>query len=95
MGVLFGDMSKNRDISTIVESLQKGSIVNEAVCDAGLRGLEVRSMADQIQQTMLEHYSDAVDSRFEKMLQEDAADTAQLFHERKAVSVRKHDVKYC
>lgn len=80
MGVLFGGMGKSRDITDIVEKLQKGSIVNESVASTQLQSMEISELANSISQAMLEHYSTVIPGEhFEDMLKEDAESAALLF----------------
>ena len=79
MGVMFGGMSKSRDIKDIVESLQGGSICNESVAGASLQSIEVGNMADEVKKALYEHYAPGMNNNFDEMIQEDAASVAQIF----------------
>ena len=81
MSTLFGGKSKSRDIADIVAKLQDGTnaICNESVAGTVPSEIEIANMADQIKQTMLEHYSGLMPTQFEDMLQEDAEGVAQMF----------------
>lgn len=79
MSVLFGGGGKSRDITEIVEKLQKSSVVNESVASTTVQALEVKSIADSIKNAMLEHYSGAMVNEFENMLTEDANGASQMF----------------
>lgn len=77
MSTLFGGMSMSRDIGDIITSLQESTIYNAA--GATMRSVELESLAESVKKLALAHYADAVDRRFERMLQEDAESMAQLF----------------
>ena len=82
MSTLFGGNSKSRDIQEIVAKLRNGTnaICNENVAGQSINAIDVMNMADDIKQTMVEHYSGMVENdRGLDMLEEDANSVAQIF----------------
>ncbi|MCM1295227.1 MAG: hypothetical protein NC311_06770 [Muribaculaceae bacterium] len=80
MNALFGGMSKNRDISDILQALSESTICNEAAQATSVQSIEVQNAADRIAKVMFEHYvGDRQDAPYKDMVTSDAADAAQLF----------------
>lgn len=79
MSVLFGGVSKDRDINRIVTQLQESAIVNESVAGVTLPAIEIKNMAESIQKLVASHYSEDLNDNFSAMLEEDAKDISMMF----------------
>lgn len=81
MSNLFGGMNKSRDIADIIEKLNGGAnaVCNESVAGTNMSAIEMDTMAESIQSTMFEHYSNMFDEKMNTMLKEDAESAAQMF----------------
>ena len=77
MSTLFGGMTKSRDINDIVESINNNQLCNE---NAGqyVNPLVVNDLVESVQKLMTEHYSDALDPKYENMIREDANDAGMI-----------------